>query len=532
MPANITLGGMILDTSTLLKGHDDHRIGVRWPVTILTPNNQLEGVSESISLYGMLLILKESPPRQLSLRVIIKISKRQTLSASAKVINTSTTRSDDGSMRFGAELYFTDISQANHQFLRSLITMHYKEKVKRIAHRHSGRPKLLAAQQPSSIQPVEVFRSLLPVSYGKSRKMVKAWGSRFSTIGCHVHTKETLSKGTTFTLKIRNPLNGRSVQVTSTVVTCKRSVAEHRWDMMVYFQSQTKEQRLHIRRMLQDAAVALRSRAGSKHLKSKIRHKILKYFDPQKLEDSLRQLCPFSREDRQLLEQLLRKTTCKTEFQRVQCLWLLAGLGLSPAQVAKAVGWESATVKRVCSLYFEKGAAGLVGDGEKRQETGSLSLEEERISPVEFGSKSRGRIGASAARGEERHINLSYNNSISALLGQDKYYSQKQACKATYVSKEQLSVKPSVEQLGWQVASRAELEGITISELVHKALTQYMANPITLDVRKMIVKRNGPHGCGQDSVDDCRYLLGRNGAPIHRFQGNGIPQADLDPGSS
>lgn len=523
---------MILDTITLLKGRHGHRIGVRWPVTIRTPHSQLEGESESISPSGMLLSLKESPPRQVSLSVIIKISKRQTLSVSATVVNITTTRSDDGSTCFGAELYFTYISRANHQFLRSLITMHYKEKVKRSAHRQTGRPKALAAQQPSSIQPVEVFRALLPVSYGKSRKTVKAWGSRFSTIGCHVHTKKVLPKGTTFTLKITNPLNGRSVQVKSTVMVCKHSVTKHRWDMMLYFHSQAKEQRLHIKRMLQDTAVALRSREASKYLKSKIRKAILRYFDPQKLEDGLRQLCPFRKEDRKLLEQLLKKTTCKTEFQRVQCLWLLTGLGLSPTQVAKAVGWEPATVKRVCSLYFEKGGAGLVGDGEERQATGPLRLEEERISPVEFLSKCRGRIGISDDRGEERHINLPYTNSISALLGHASHYSQEQTCKAAYDTKEKLNVKPSLDQLSWEAASRAELEGITISELVLKALTQYMASPITLDVKKMIVKRNGSHGCGRDSVEGGRYPLDRNGSPIHRLQGNGIPQADLDPRSA
>ena len=43
----------------------------------------------------------------------------------------------------------------------------------------------------------------------------------------------------------------------------------------------------------------------------------------------------------------LKRAKTKGDFQRVQCLWLRASLGLSADQVATAIGWHPGSVRRL-----------------------------------------------------------------------------------------------------------------------------------------------------------------------------------------
>ncbi len=52
-----------------------------------------------------------------------------------------------------------------------------------------------------------------------------------------------------------------------------------------------------------------------------------------------------------------------------------------------------------------------------------------------------------------------------------------------------LTLKNFPEELRQQAKSRAALEGITLKELVVQAVTGYLAGPITLDVKEVIVKK-------------------------------------------
>jgi transposase len=72
---------------------------------------------------------------------------------------------------------------------------------------------------------------------------------------------------------------------------------------------------------------------------------------------------PIDEDAKRRLAQLLKQTRTKGDFQRVQCLWLRAILGLSSAQVAQAVGWSAGRVKQVWSRYFSQGEACLLGVG-------------------------------------------------------------------------------------------------------------------------------------------------------------------------
>ena len=56
---------------------------------------------------------------------------------------------------------------------------------------------------------------------------------------------------------------------------------------------------------------------------------------------------PFPAGSAERLEQALRQARSKAEFQRVQGVWLRAGLGLNANQVAQALGWRPTSVRRL-----------------------------------------------------------------------------------------------------------------------------------------------------------------------------------------
>jgi transposase len=57
------------------------------------------------------------------------------------------------------------------------------------------------------------------------------------------------------------------------------------------------------------------------------------------------------------LQRTLKEARSKAEFQRVQCLWLRAALGLNANQVAQALGWRPTSVRRLQAQYLRRGEA-------------------------------------------------------------------------------------------------------------------------------------------------------------------------------
>ncbi len=57
------------------------------------------------------------------------------------------------------------------------------------------------------------------------------------------------------------------------------------------------------------------------------------------------------------LQCALKEARSKAEFQRVQCLWLRAALGLNANQVAQALGWRPTSVRRLQAQYLRRGEA-------------------------------------------------------------------------------------------------------------------------------------------------------------------------------
>jgi len=78
------------------------------------------------------------------------------------------------------------------------------------------------------------------------------------------------------------------------------------------------------------------------------------------------------------LRAALEQAHSKTDFRRVQCLWLRASLGLNAQQVATAVGWHPSSVRRLQSRYLRQGDAILKGPGRGGRRHENLGWEAER----------------------------------------------------------------------------------------------------------------------------------------------------------
>jgi len=77
------------------------------------------------------------------------------------------------------------------------------------------------------------------------------------------------------------------------------------------------------------------------------------------------------------LAKALQQAGTKAEFQRIQCLWLRASLGLNADHVATAIGWQPTSVRRLQAQYLKEGEAVLptVGRGGRRNQ--NLTVEQE-----------------------------------------------------------------------------------------------------------------------------------------------------------
>jgi transposase len=73
----------------------------------------------------------------------------------------------------------------------------------------------------------------------------------------------------------------------------------------------------------------------------------------------------------------LKEARNKVEFQRVQCLWLRAALGLNANQVAQALGWRPTSVRRLQAQYGRQGEALWQRPGRGGRRHQNLSVAEE-----------------------------------------------------------------------------------------------------------------------------------------------------------
>jgi transposase len=78
------------------------------------------------------------------------------------------------------------------------------------------------------------------------------------------------------------------------------------------------------------------------------------------------------------LAALLKEAKSKAEYQRIQCVWLRAALGLCAAQIATALGWQVGSVRQVHSDYLRHGEAVLPSKPSGGRHCQNLTVEQEK----------------------------------------------------------------------------------------------------------------------------------------------------------
>lgn len=61
----------------------------------------------------------------------------------------------------------------------------------------------------------------------------------------------------------------------------------------------------------------------------------------------MRKSKPLDPEKKERLYALLKESQTKSQFQRIQCLWLREALELSSKEIAIAIGWDPSSVRRL-----------------------------------------------------------------------------------------------------------------------------------------------------------------------------------------
>ena len=98
---------------------------------------------------------------------------------------------------------------------------------------------------------------------------------------------------------------------------------------------------------------------------------------------------PISEQERLALKEMLKSVRTKVDYQRVQCLWLRAELGLNSTQIASAVGFTKGTVRVIQHMYFTRGESVLIGEGKGGRRHQYLTAEEEDDLLKDFFDKAR-----------------------------------------------------------------------------------------------------------------------------------------------
>ena len=274
---------MTLDTAKTPIGNQKRKTGIRWPVTVFTQNGQIEGETENICPAGMVIFSEESPPKEGRFPIVINAPNRQPLQTTAKVVMTTPGGCRDANARLRTLVHFDQISQADRNFLCSVIARHYQRKITRAAAAKRTKEKVPVVRENRQDHALQTVEPRLPVIYNREGKIVEAWGNRFSTRGCHIYSKIPLPSGTIFSLKIIHPDTEESVQVDSAVTVCKHLARGEKWGMAIRFMNLAAADKQQIRQMLEALPTAPTVGKEKKYQEAPMGQTIQRYFNLKKL---------------------------------------------------------------------------------------------------------------------------------------------------------------------------------------------------------------------------------------------------------
>jgi hypothetical protein len=93
--------------------------GLGWPVTIVSPEGDLEAAIESVSSKGALISCNDIPPLTETLQLIIRPPNYKTVFTSGKMIWSTVLKPDDGDSRLGIAIQFITMTASDRQFFSS-----------------------------------------------------------------------------------------------------------------------------------------------------------------------------------------------------------------------------------------------------------------------------------------------------------------------------------------------------------------------------------------------------------------------------
>ena len=105
-----------------------HRVKVRWPTTLATSQESVDGVTRDISIDGAFLYYNHPDPQALPLRaddqvnVVFNIPDHDAIRASARVAWSDILALEEASTILGVGLQFLDVSSEDREFLLTAIT--------------------------------------------------------------------------------------------------------------------------------------------------------------------------------------------------------------------------------------------------------------------------------------------------------------------------------------------------------------------------------------------------------------------------
>jgi Tfp pilus assembly protein PilZ len=107
------------------------RVKLRWPVTMLNSQGQIEGNIENVSSKGAFVSCKEVPPLEEGFLMVIRAPEHTIMNLNGKVVWSTVLDSSEGDPLFGVGVQFTRMSADNRQVLHKMIAMHYGLKISR-----------------------------------------------------------------------------------------------------------------------------------------------------------------------------------------------------------------------------------------------------------------------------------------------------------------------------------------------------------------------------------------------------------------
>jgi Tfp pilus assembly protein PilZ len=94
------------------------RAQAKWPVTLITPEGQIEGEIENFTPKGLFVSCAEVPPSEGIIRLVIKVPGRPTMNVAGKVIWSTIIDTTESGARLGVGIQFTEISESDLKILQ------------------------------------------------------------------------------------------------------------------------------------------------------------------------------------------------------------------------------------------------------------------------------------------------------------------------------------------------------------------------------------------------------------------------------